>query len=536
MGRPTDWWPVSDTDPVPGDPETLAAFGSKMKNVAAAIEQMANTLPKLASSEEWDSEAGDAFRTKAQSVATSIGKAHGRFIAVATALGTSTYGGSGYAAALQSCQDEADSQIERVVGSSGSEALRLSTWNQLIEATGGLSPEYPVPKSGSTSGGQRVPAGAYPAAAPGNIPPDLPNCPGDNAEVTALKGTYNGALATLRSAALKISQATNDQVTAAQHAASMIQNVIDNDGLNNPSGWDSFWHGVESFYDHHVVGVLKMISEISGWIATVCGIIAMVLAFIPGLQPLAAAFETLSLLATAVQLVCSLVLAVTGHGGWLDVGLDLVALVTMGMGKGLIGAAAEGAKGLTGAAEIFGKLADEADLARDSADAFDLGGRGTQAALSELTGAAAKNADLLPSDLIGEASGRMSSLSKAWEGMKAAFNAKSAFSELGDSGNWKTLSAALKNGDLITGLKGFAGMGSHEIVESVETADGAVRSMNSLWLAKNMAGNIAAAQAEFRVVQGIAVGTDLIIDKANLLGDIGLQNVRDWDWPFKESG
>jgi hypothetical protein len=533
VGRPTDWWPVSDTDPVPGDPETLAEFGGKMRNVAAAIEQMANTLPKLATSEEWNSEAGDEFRAKAQSVATTIGKAHPRFVAVATALGTGTTG-SGYAGVLQSCQDEADAQIERVTGSSGSEEVRLRAWNQLLDTTGGLNPEYPVPKNGgSTSGAPRMPAGAYPAATPGNVPPDLPNCAGDDAEVTALKGTYNGALATLQSATVKITQAANEQITAAENAARMIQNVIDSDGLNNPSGWDSFLHDVESFYDNHVVGVLKMISEISGWIATACGIIAMVLACM-GLAPLAAAFETLSLLATAVQLVCSLVLACTGHGGWLDVGLDVIALVTMGVGKGLIGTAAEDANGLTGVAKLYGEFEDEADLARDPANMLDPGGRGTQAAFSELSGSAGKE-DLLPSDTIGQTSGRASIVSRAWAGMKTAFDARTAFGELGDSSNWKSLGTALANRRLASGLKTFASMGSPEIAESVEASEKALGQLNNLWIAKNAAVSIATSQTEFRVVQSIAVGTDLIVDKANLLGDIGLQKVRDWDAPFEAS-
>jgi hypothetical protein len=533
--RPADWWPVSNTDPVPGDPETLAALGGQMKNVAAAIEQMASTLPKLAGSEEWDSDAGDAFRVKALSVATSIGKAHGRFAAVATALGNSTYGGTGYAAVLQSCQDEADSQLARVTGPSGSEAQRLRTWNQLIEATGGMSPQYPVPKPGSASAAQAVPAGAYPAATPWNIPPELPGCPGDSAEVTALKGTYNQALATLRTAALKISQAADEQASAAQYAARMIQNVIGGDGLNNPSGWDAFWHGAESFYDSHVVGVLKMISQISGWIATVCGIIALVLAFIPGMQALAAAFETLSLLATAVQLVCNLVLAATGHGGWLDVGLDVIALVTMGEGKALITSAAEKAQKLSKTAQFYSDLLDEADRARNPADLLSPGGRATQATISKLSGSG-ENVYPMPSDLVGKASEQVSSLSKAMDGLKEAFNVKPAFSELADVSNWKALGAAVKNGDLVTGLKGFAGMGSHEITESLKTADGAVNAMNNLWLAKNTAGNIAVMQADFRVVQGIAVSTDLTIDKGNLLGHLGLQKAKDWDWPFPESG
>jgi hypothetical protein len=378
VGRPADWWPVSDTDPVPGDPETLATFGRKMRDVATAIGQLADTLPRLASSQEWDSDAGEAFRTKARSFAATVGKSRGRFLAVATALGTSPYAGSGYAAALQSCQDEAGAQLKRVTGSSGSEALRLRAWSRLVEATGGLSPEHPVPKPGSTSGAARVPAGACPTAAPGQIPPDLPGCTGDSSQVTALKATYNETLGTLRSAALKISQTASDQATAAQRAAIMIRDVIDSDGLNNPTGLDALFRDAENFFDDHVVGVLKAISEISGWIATACGIIAMVLAFIPGMQEFAAAFETLSLLATAVQLICNLVLAATGHGSWISVGLDAIALVTMGAARGLTGTAAEdsGAMFSSGSAISNADIVESgAGLARTSATVSDVAAR-----------------------------------------------------------------------------------------------------------------------------------------------------------------
>jgi hypothetical protein len=34
MSRPQDWWPLSDGDPVPGDPETLAALGKRMSDAA----------------------------------------------------------------------------------------------------------------------------------------------------------------------------------------------------------------------------------------------------------------------------------------------------------------------------------------------------------------------------------------------------------------------------------------------------------------------------------------------------------------------
>jgi hypothetical protein len=119
--------------------------------------------------------------------------------------------------------------------------------------------------------------------------------------------------------------------------------------------------------------------------------------------------------------------------------------------------------------------------------------------------------------------------------MKTAFNAKTAVGELGDSSNWKSAGTSLANGRLVTGLKSFAGMGSPEIAESVETSEKTVSQLSNLWIAKNTAGSIAASQTEFRVVQSVALGTDLIVDKANLLGAIGLQKVRDWDAPFKAS-
>jgi hypothetical protein len=97
----TDWWPLSDADPVPGDPETLASLGKHMTDAAAEIERMATMLPRICTNETWDSSAGAQFRVKAAATASSIGRTHRRFFTVGRALGNSTYGGNGYAALLQ---------------------------------------------------------------------------------------------------------------------------------------------------------------------------------------------------------------------------------------------------------------------------------------------------------------------------------------------------------------------------------------------------------------------------------------------------
>lgn len=65
----------------------------------------------------------------------------------------------------------------------------------------------------------------------------------------------------------------------------------------------------------------------------------MVLAFIPGMQEFAAAFETIAILAQFVSFACHAARLATGHGGLLDVVVDGIGLVTFGIGKGLIGGA-----------------------------------------------------------------------------------------------------------------------------------------------------------------------------------------------------
>ncbi len=359
MGRPREWWPLSDADPVPGDPEALAGLGRQMANAAAEIERMAAALPAMSASELWDSTAGQQFRSNAATTATGIGKAHGRFRAVATALGPATFGGAGYAAALQECQDQADAAVTAVNGTltgAGSEAGRLRAWTALLDATGGLDPARPLPPPAAGTAATpfpafpalptaRVPAGPFPQASPGVIPPPLPSFPDDPATVTALKRTYNTAIDTLASSARSVARASADQATAAHTAARLIRTAIGSDGLNNQTGFlhwlDHEADNVTGYVCAHWVGFTRDLADIAGEIATECGIIAMVLAFIPGMQEFAAAFETIALLAQFVSFACHLTLLATGNGGLLDVVVDGIGLVTFGIGKGLIGAAAK---------------------------------------------------------------------------------------------------------------------------------------------------------------------------------------------------
>ena len=307
-----DWWPLSDADPVPGDPETLAALGGHMANAAAEIERMASMLPRICVSETWDSDAGQQFRVRAASTATSVGRTHRRFFTVARALGRSTYGGSGYAAQLQEHQEKAAAALAAVngtAGTAGSETDRRRTWTQLLDATNGADPTRPLPqpKPAATTGppgaGRLDPAlavpvtmaGPMPLASPGVIPPYLPSFPDDPADVTALKNAYNAAIDPLATAARTVESAAADQAADAHAAAQQILTAIDNDGLNNPSGFlhwlDSTVDSVRGFAASHWVQFVSDLADVAGLIASVCGVIALVLAFIPGMQAFAAALR-----------------------------------------------------------------------------------------------------------------------------------------------------------------------------------------------------------------------------------------------------
>jgi hypothetical protein len=504
-----DWWPLSDADPVPGDPETLAALGKHMADAAAEIERMASTLPRICTSETWDSDAGEQFRVRAASTAASIGRTHRRFFTVARALGPSTYGGSGYAAQLQEHQEKAAAALAAVngtAGTSGSEADRRRAWNQLLDATHGADPSRPLPRPGTagTTGLAAVagitwvpavpvtPAGPMPQASPGVIPPYLPAFSDDPANVTALKGGYNTAVDQLAAAARAVASAAAGQAADAHAAAQLILTAIDNDGLNNPSGFlhwlDSAADSVRGFAASHWAQYVSDLANVAGAIATVCGVIAMVLAFIPGMQEFAAAFETVALLAQAVAFCCHLLLLATGHGSLLDVAVDAVGLVTFGVGKGLIGGAEATAEISETASSAYQAVAGDGENVADVIEA----GSGASKAAMDIEGV--------------KFTAKMVEQVKEAASVRPVFRAAMKAWQDGKFGDALGKDTA---GTLGRGLKAAAGLGSAEIGSALskvaEAGDDMPYAKGVAWALTSRIENY---QALFRITQGTGLGTD----------------------------
>lgn len=508
-----DWWPLSDADPVPGDPETLAALGGHLADAAAEIERMASTLPRICVSETWDSDAGQQFRVRAASTAASVGRTHRRFFTVARALGRSTYGGSGYAARLQEHQEKAGAALAAVNGTAGtlgSEVDRRRAWTQLLDATNGADPTRPLPQPPKPAGptgttGLAAPvtmAGPMPLARPGVIPPYLPALADDPADVTTLKNAYNAAVDTLAAAARAVATAAADQAADATAAAQQILTAIDNDGLNNPSGFlhwlDSTVDGVGGFAASHWVQFVSDLADVAGLIASVCGVIALVLAFIPGMQAFAALFETVALLAQALALVCHVVLFATGHGSLLDVAVDAVGLVTFGIGKGVIGGAEATAEITQSASSAYQAIVKAGD--GSVASVIEAGGGASKAAM-DIDGVKLTATMMEQMKEVGAIRPVFRTALKAWQDGKFG----DALAEDGV-------------GKLGRALKSVAGMGSPEIGsalnKAVEAGDGMPYAQGVTWA---MTSRIQGYQALFRITQATGLGTDAA-DKLDSLG------------------
>jgi hypothetical protein len=311
--------------------------------------------------------------------------------------------------------------------------------------------------------------------------------------VASLKNTYNAAVTQLHDAAKAISQAVSACEHSAGAAARAIRSAIDHDGLN-PSGffqWLSNAAGdVTRYISSHWVEFVSDLANIAGIVATACGIIALVLAFIPGMQAFAAAFETVALLAQIVAFACHIALALTGHGSWLDVGIDAIGLVTFGIGKGLIG----GAEATVEIAEMTNNTFVAAITADGTLWGF-------VDATNEARNVMFKNIENV--DMAARTMGKL----KDVVSVRPVFSAAKQALQDGKPG------AALGGNPLGTLGRGFReaiGMKSPEIAESLAKVTEATADMGrSSAAARLLTSRVESSQNAFRPAQGTGIAVDL---------------------------
>ncbi|WP_159791774.1 hypothetical protein [Puerhibacterium puerhi] len=294
MTRSIEWYLDTGTEPVPGDPDTVAAVGQEYGDVAQAIRTAASRLEAIAAAAaEGGADFLEAIREKATTVAQDVGKAEERYDETGAALVT-------YAGALRDAQREASAALQKAGGA-----------RQAVHEAQARRDQYSDPA----------------------VQESLPDAV---TRVQLAEDDLAGAQGALQAAQSDLDEAVAARDSAARTAAAVVRGVIEADGLND--GW---WQDVR--------GVVNAITDAVGKIAAVAGILALVLCWVPGLgQALAA----IALIAGAISFIGETLKLVNGEGDWVSWGLGLLGLVTFGAGR-VVGTTLKlGAKGVQGTARV----------------------------------------------------------------------------------------------------------------------------------------------------------------------------------------
>jgi hypothetical protein len=283
--RPYDWSPLGlDSDPVPGNPETVSAESRRLGQTAQELRTQITMLQQIASDATLKGQYAGTLRAHAQQLSQDLGKVATRYESTADAT------------------DEWSGNLAEAQAASLS-ALRAaeSPYEQLRRL------QAPPPPAASAS-----------AAAQQQYATDKQQ----------YQQAQSSAQAALTDAQRLLGQATTNRDTTGAAAARKISDAS-HDSLAD-SWWDQFKQMISGIANN-----LKTIATVIGYIATACAILAVILT-----GPLALVFLLLAGGLLLTELGIHTVLAATGNGSWVDVGLDVAALATLGYG-GALDASAE---------------------------------------------------------------------------------------------------------------------------------------------------------------------------------------------------
>lgn len=298
MARPADWSPLTDSDPVPGDPAGISTAAAHLAGVADQIAGQVAMLRKIAASQSEE-----------------VGQ---------------------HAAKLRSAAADTAGQLDKVTGRYRETAAALTAWVPELE--------HAQVQSLKALAQAQDAATRQHANKPVQRPPGTHLTPADHHADQARSNALNQANAALAAAQSMLGDATAQRDAAATQAAARIENAASKDADH---WYESLWADFKSFADRYA-WLIKDVCTVLEWVATALAVIAL---FIPGLDLLVA----LGIILTGIALAGRAMMAVTGNGSWLDVAMDGVALATFGWGR-VLGKALKGGAGVArAAAEMEGK-------------------------------------------------------------------------------------------------------------------------------------------------------------------------------------
>ncbi|MBS2552652.1 hypothetical protein KGQ19_37930 [Catenulispora sp. NL8] len=137
--RPSDWQPLADTDPTPGDLGEIADLGAWSGTLADRLDATADQLGQTCVDEFWNSAAGLEFKHLVDSVAARCRQAAYRFRTAADTYGTTT--GTGYAVALAGFQSAAGKSLLKAQVARD-DITNLARTNPLLNPPGPIMTAY----------------------------------------------------------------------------------------------------------------------------------------------------------------------------------------------------------------------------------------------------------------------------------------------------------------------------------------------------------------------------------------------------------
>ena len=353
MSRPTDWAPLADRDPIPGDPDRVRAEAKRLGAVADEIAGQVTQLKSIAAADGLEGDYVQTLTDGATKLSDSLSKVTGRYREVSGALVT-------YVPLLEAAQSESLRIRERA---QAAEAERLKQQN-LMNAV--VVPAEPQPLPPDADATQRA---AHDKAAQ------------DRTDQLEASGRHRRAMESaegeIEKARTDLRRVEGQRDDAADAAARRIKQGSDDEVK------DSWWDNVKDWI-HKNSGWISEVTKILGYVGV--GVMVLCL-FVPGLNVLAAAGLALSVASLAGHTA----LALSGDGSWADVGLDVLALATFGVGRIAAGGvkAAQAAARSAGAVKAGRVAASEARAATSAARsaagaAAARGGPGARQAAAEL--------------------------------------------------------------------------------------------------------------------------------------------------------